>query len=186
MRLVFGFRYTGVKCRRRAAVEVLWPMDRAVDGGEGQPGPELGSGGSCGVHSWIEGASGDGRWVSWFTPQNQGGGRRLKTSSRGGTGIGLGTDGGDGRRRRLGRRCKRGGDGRRAASMAVRRPRRERRLGPRRGGGKIPAREVLAVFSKIGNLPGFHGPSKTVDQIFIKTVASRRRLRFEERTSAVG
>ena len=28
----------GVECRRRAAVEVLWPMDRAVDGGEGQPG----------------------------------------------------------------------------------------------------------------------------------------------------
>ena len=27
-------------------MEVLWPMDRAVDGGEGQPGPELGSGGS--------------------------------------------------------------------------------------------------------------------------------------------
>ena len=54
-------------------------MDRAVDGGEGQPGPELGPGGSCGVHSWIEGASGDGRRVSWFAPQNQGGGRRLKT-----------------------------------------------------------------------------------------------------------
>ena len=42
-------------------MEVLWPMDRAVDGGEGQPGLELGPGGSCGVHSWIEGASGDGR-----------------------------------------------------------------------------------------------------------------------------
>ena len=42
-------------------MEVLWPMDRAVDDGEGQPGPELGPGGSCGVHSWIEGASGDGR-----------------------------------------------------------------------------------------------------------------------------
>ena len=39
--------------------EVLWPMDCVVDGGEGQPGPELGPGGSCGVHSWIEGASGD-------------------------------------------------------------------------------------------------------------------------------
>ena len=62
-------------------MEVLWPMDRAVDGGEGQPGPELGSGGSCGVHSWIEGASGDGRRVSWFAPQNQVGGRRLKTPS---------------------------------------------------------------------------------------------------------
>ena len=123
-------------------------MDRAVDGGEGQPGPELGPGGSCGVHSWIEGASGDGRRVSWFAPQNQGGGRRLKTPSRGGTGIGLGTDGGDGRRRRLGPRCGRGGDGRRAASRAVRRPRRERSPGPRRGGGNLPARGVLAVFSK--------------------------------------
>ena len=57
-------RYTGVKCRRRAAVEVLWPMDRAVDGGEKQPGQELRPGGSCGVHSWIKGASGDGRRVS--------------------------------------------------------------------------------------------------------------------------
>ena len=103
------------------------------------------SGGSCGVHSWIEGTSGDEWRVSWFAPQNQGGGRRLKTPSRGGTGIGLGTDGGDGRRRRLGSRCGRGGDGRRAASRAVRRPRRERRLGPRRGGGNLPAREVLAV-----------------------------------------
>ena len=55
-------------------MEVLWPMDRAVDGGEGQPGPELMPSGSCGVHSWIEGASGDGRQVSWFAPQNQGGG----------------------------------------------------------------------------------------------------------------
>ena len=53
--LVFGCRYTGVECRRRADVEVLWPMDRAVDGGEGQPGLELGPGGSYGVHSWIEG-----------------------------------------------------------------------------------------------------------------------------------
>ena len=32
-------------------------------------------------------------------------GWRLKTPSRGGTGVGLGTDGGDGRRRRLGPRC---------------------------------------------------------------------------------
>ena len=40
-------------------MEVLWPMDHAVDGGEGQPGPKLVPGGSCGVHSWIEGASGD-------------------------------------------------------------------------------------------------------------------------------
>ena len=51
--------------------------------------------------------------VSWFAPQNQGGGRRLKTPSRGGMGVGLGTDGGDGRRQRLGPRCGRGGDGRR-------------------------------------------------------------------------
>ena len=125
-------------------MEVLWPMDRAVDGGEGQPGPELGPGGSCGVHYWIEGASGDGRRVSWFAPQNQGGGRRLKTPSR----------------RRLGPRCGRGGDGRRAASRAVRRPRRERRLGPRRGGGNLPAREVLAVFSKPATYPGFADPPK--------------------------
>ena len=134
-------------------------MDRAVDGGEGQPGPELGPGGSC-VHSWIEGASGDGRRVSWFAPQNQGGGRRLKTPSRGGTGVGLGTDGGDGRRWRLGPRCRRGGDGRQAASRAVRRPRREWRLGPRRGGGDLPAREVLAVFSKPATYPGFADPPK--------------------------
>jgi hypothetical protein len=123
--LVSSCRYMGVECRRGAAVEVLWPMDRAVDGGEGQPGPELGPGGGCGVHSWIEGASGDRRRVSWFVPQNQGGGRRSKTPSRGDTSVGLGTDGGDGRRRRLGPRCGRGGDGRRAASRAVRRPRRE-------------------------------------------------------------
>ena len=86
MCLVFCCRYTGVECRRRVAVE------------------ELRLGGSCGVHSWIKGASGDGRRVSWFAPQNQGGGRRLKTPSRGGMGVGLGTDGGDGRRRRLGPR----------------------------------------------------------------------------------
>ena len=36
-------------------MEVLWPMDRAVDGGEGQSGPELVPGGSCGVHSWFLG-----------------------------------------------------------------------------------------------------------------------------------
>ena len=58
--LVFGCRYTDVECRQRATVEVLWPMDRAVDGGEGQPEPELEPGGSCGVHSWTEGASSDG------------------------------------------------------------------------------------------------------------------------------
>ena len=138
-------------------MEVLWPMDRAVDGGEGQPGPELGPGGSCGVHSWIEGASGDGRRVSWFAPQNQGGGRRLKTPSRGGTGVGFGTDGGDGRRRRLGPRCGRGGDGRLGPS---RKPRWERCLGPRRGGRNLPAREVLAVFSKPATYPGFADPPK--------------------------
>ena len=100
------------------------------------------------------------RQVSWFAPQNQGGGRRLKTSSRGGTGVGLGTDGADGRRRHLGPRCARGGDGRRAASGAVRRPRRERRLWPRRGGGNLPARGVLAVFSKPATYPGFADPPK--------------------------
>ena len=121
---------------------------------------ELVPGGSCGVHSWIEGASGDGRRVSWFAPQNQGGRRRLKTPSRGGTGVGIGTDGGDGRRRRLGPRCGRGGDGRRTASRAVRRPRRERRLGPRRGGRNLPARGVLADFSKPATSPGFADPSK--------------------------
>ena len=91
-------------------------MDSAVFGGEGQPGPEVGSGGSCGVHSWIEGASADGRQVSWFAPQNQGGGRRLKTPSRGGTGVGLGTGGGTGDEvagvgRRLGSSEGRGGNG---------------------------------------------------------------------------
>ena len=121
---------------------------------------ELRPGGSCGVHSWIEGASGDGRRVSWFAPQNQEGGRRLKTPSRGGTGIGLGTDGGDGRRRCLGPHCGRGGDGRRAASRAVRRPRQERCLGPQRGGGNLPARRVLEVFSKPATYPGFADPPK--------------------------
>jgi hypothetical protein len=77
-------------------VEVMWPMDRAVDGGEGQLVPELGPGGSCGIHSWIKSASADGRRVSWFAPQNQAGRRRLKTPSRGGTGVGLGTGGGTG------------------------------------------------------------------------------------------
>ena len=138
------------------------------------------------IHSWIKGASGDGRRVSWFAPQNQGDGRRLKTSSRGGTGVGLGTDGGDGRRRRLGPRCRRGGDGRRAGSRAVRRLRWERRLGPQRGGGNLPARGVLAVFLKTGHLPGFRGPPKTANRIFIDMAASRRRLRVEERNSAVG
>ena len=77
-------------------MEVLWPMDRAMDGGKGQPESELVPGDSCVVHSWIERASGDGGRVSWFAPQNQGGGRRLKTPSRGGTGVGLGTGGGTG------------------------------------------------------------------------------------------
>ena len=121
---------------------------------------ELGPGGSCGVHSWIEDASGDGRRVSWFAPQNQGGGRRLKTPSRGGTGVGIGTDGGDGRRWHLGPRYGRGGDRRRAASRAVRRPKRERRLGPRRGGGNLPACEVLAVFSKPATYSDFADPPK--------------------------
>ena len=61
----------------------------------------------------------------------------------------------NGRRRRLGPRCGRGGDGRRAASRAVRRPRRERHLGPRRGGGNLPARRVLVVFSKPAIYLGF-------------------------------
>ena len=147
---------------------------------------ELRPGGSCGVHSWIEGASGDRRRISWFVPQNQGGGRRLKTPSRGGTGVGLRTDGGDGRRRRLGPRCRRGGDGRWAASKAIRRPRQERRLGPQRGGGNLPARGVLAVFSKPATYPGFADPSKTTDRIFIDMAASRSRLRVEERNSADG
>ena len=146
-------------------MEVLWPMDYAVDGSEGQPGLELGPGGSCGVHSWIEGASADGRRVSWFAPQNQVGEWRLKTPSRGGTGIGLGTGGGDGRRRHLGPHCGRG-DGRWAASRAVRRPRRERRLGPRRGSGNL---------LKTGHLPGFRGPSKTAEGS-----SSRRRHRGED------
>ena len=135
-------------------------MDRAVDGREGQPGPELGPGGSYGVHFWIEGASTDGWQVSWFAPQNQAGGRRLKTTSREGTGVGLGTGGGDRRRRRLGPRCGRRGDRCRAASRAVRRPRRERRPGPRRGGGNLPARGVLTVFTKPATSPGFADPSK--------------------------
>ena len=41
----------GRRVSTESCVEVLWPMDRAVDGGEGQPGSELGPGGSCGVHS---------------------------------------------------------------------------------------------------------------------------------------
>ena len=126
---------------------------------------ELRPGGSCGVHSCIEGANGEGRRVSWFVPQNQGGGRRLKTPSHGG----------DGRRRRLGPRCGRGGNGRRAASRVVRRPRRERRLGPRRGDGNLSAREVLAVFSKPATYPGFADPPKPRTGS-----SSRRRHRGED------
>jgi hypothetical protein len=131
----------------------------------------------------IESASGDRRLVSWFAPQNQGGGLRLKMPSRGGTGVGLGTDGGDGRRRRLGPCCGRGGDGRRAASRAVRRPRRERRLGPRRGGGNLPAREVLTVFSKPATYPGFADPPKPRTETSstwrhaAKTSSRRKKLR---------
>ena len=44
---------------------------------------EFRPGGSCGIHVWIEHASGDGRRVSWFAPQNQADGRRLKTPNRG-------------------------------------------------------------------------------------------------------
>src|SRR6185437_15231608 len=91
-----------------------------------------------------------------------------------------------GRRRCLGPRCGQGGDGRRAASRAVRRQRRERHLGPRRGGGNLLARGVLAVFSKPATYPGFADPSKTANRIFIDAAASRRRLRVEERNSAVG
>ena len=66
----------------------------------------------------------------------------------------------NGRRRHLGPRCGRGGDGRRAASTAVRRPKRERRPGPRRRGGNLPARGVLVVFSKPSTYPGFADPPK--------------------------
>jgi len=84
----------------------------------------------------------------------------LKTPSRGGTGVDLGTDRGDGRRRRLGPHCGRGGDGRRAVSRAVRRPRQEWRLGPWCGGGNLPACGVLAVFSKPATYSGFADPPK--------------------------
>ena len=46
------------------------------------------------------------------------------------------------------------------ASRAVRRPRWERRLGPRRGGRNLPARGVLAVFSKPATYPGLADPPK--------------------------
>ena len=160
-------------------------MDRAVDGSEGQPGPELGPGGSCGIYSWIEGASSAGWRVSWFAPQNQVGRRRLKTPSRGDTGVGLGTGGGDGHRRRLGPRCGRGGDGRRAASG-----RRKAEVGT---ASKATAWRwessrawSFGGFLKTGHLSGFRGPLKTTNRIFIYMAASRRRLRLEERTTAVG
>ena len=56
---VHGRRVSTESCRVGAVAD-----DRAVDGSEGQPGPELGPGGRCGVHSWIEGASADGWRVS--------------------------------------------------------------------------------------------------------------------------
>ena len=46
------------------------------------------------------------------------------------------------------------------ASRAVRSPRREWCLGPRRGGGNLPTREVLTVFSKPATYPGFADPPK--------------------------
>ena len=158
-------------------MEVQWPMDRAVDGGEGQPGPELGPGGSCG----------DGRRVSWFAPQNQGGGWRLKTPSRGGMGVGLGIDGGHGRRRRPGSRCGRGGDGRRAASRAVRRPRRERRLGPRRGGGNLPCVRFLRFSqnrppTRVSRTLQNRGPDlRRRGGITAKTSSRRKKLRRRSR-----
>src|SRR6185503_11743823 len=66
----------------------------------------------------------------------------------------------NGRRRRLGPHCGRGGDGRRVVSRAIRRPRWKRRLGPRRLGGNLPAHGVLAVFSKLASYPGFADPPK--------------------------
>ena len=91
----------------------------------------------------------------------------------------------NGRRRHLEPRCGRGGDGRRAASRAVRRPRRERRPGH---GMEAESSRAWSFggFLKTGHLPGFRGPSKTADWIFVHTAASRRRLRLEERTSTVG
>ena len=160
MCLVFGCRFTGVECRRRPAVEVLWPMDRAVDGGEGQPEPELGPGGSLWRPLLDRGRkrrrmAGFLVYVSkpsWRTAVEDAKswrhGRRARVWRRNGC------------RRRLGPRCGRGGDGRRAASRAVRRPRWERLLGPWRGGGNLPAREVLAVFSKLATYPGFADPPK--------------------------
>src|SRR6185437_14778263 len=40
-------------------------------------------------------------------------------------------------------------------------------------------------FLKIGHLPGFRGPSKTADRYFVDVAASQKRLRVEERNSAV-
>ena len=56
-----------VWCDRALGLCIAGTRASSVDG-------EFRPGGSCGVHSWIEGASGDGRRVSWFAPQNQGGG----------------------------------------------------------------------------------------------------------------
>ena len=93
-----------------------------------------------------------------------------------------------GRRRRLGPRCGRGGDGRRAASRAVRRPRRERRPGPRRGGGNLPARGVLAVFTKLATSPGFADPQNREPDLHphsgIAEKTSTRRKNLGRRMSA--
>ena len=66
-------------------MEVLWPMDRAVDGGEGQPGPELGPGGSCGVPSESRAqAATDGGFLGLRhkTKQADGSGRRQVMEAR--------------------------------------------------------------------------------------------------------
>ena len=89
----------------------------------------------------------------------------------------------NGRRRHLGSRCGRGGDGRRTVSRAVRRPRRERRPGPRRESSRAWS---FGCFLKTGHLPRVSRTLQNADRIFIYVAASRRRLRFEERTSAVG
>ena len=115
-------------------------MDRAMDGGEGQSGPELEPGGSYSVHSWIKGASTGGWRVSWFAPQNQVGGRRLKTPSRGGTGDGLGTGGGT------------GVDGMKGLTAGEEVTGVGRRLGPseRRGGNSVQGHGVEAgIFPRV-------------------------------------
>ena len=144
-------------------MEVLWPMDHAVDGGESGRAAAVASTPGSRAQAPV-----DDEFLGLRHKTKLATG--LKTPSRGGTGIGLGTGGGDGRRRRLGPRCGRGGDGRRAASRAVRRPRRERR-----GGGNLPARGVLAVFSKPATYPGFADPPKPRTGS-----SSRRRHRGED------